>query len=163
MPGSTNGQLYRVLLIEDDAPVRDLMRELLTEAGYHVLPTDHLLDPADVLQLRPDLILLDLVLDGERVGWDYVRLLRSQPCTARLPILVCSGDYLTVDESTGADRTSVVAMLLKPFELQYFLDTVELAIREDRTRSPTAPDARSIRRVDLGHHVQPAPSSSAPR
>jgi DNA-binding response OmpR family regulator len=103
------------------------------------LPSDHLLDPVDVQQLRPDLVILDLVLMGQSTGWDYLGQLRARSSTARLPILVCSGYYPSVDNATGAERTSATGVLLKPFELQYFLDTVAAAIRNGH---PTPPSGR---------------------
>lgn len=62
--GSANHQ-HRVLVIEDDDAIRELLRECLDDASYHAIPSDHLLDPSDVLQLRPDLIVLDLVIAGK--------------------------------------------------------------------------------------------------
>jgi DNA-binding response OmpR family regulator len=63
----------RILLIEDDHVIQDLLRDLLEEEGYRVLVADATLDPVDVSQLRPDLILLDLWLGGGAWGLDWLR------------------------------------------------------------------------------------------
>jgi DNA-binding response OmpR family regulator len=165
-----NGRPHRVLLIEDDDAVGELMRECLVEANYHVLPSDHLLHPADVLQLRPDVILLDLVLSGKSVGWDYVRQLKSLSCTARLPILVCSGDYPFADHSIVEELASITGMLVKPLDVQHFLDSVESAICHGHTMSVPAPAQRSTQQIGSSqrpdsrrrsHHGQSANRTSA--
>jgi DNA-binding response OmpR family regulator len=60
----------RILLIEDDPIIQALLRDLLEEEGYRVLVADATLDPVDVSQLRPALIVLDLWLGGSAWGLD---------------------------------------------------------------------------------------------
>jgi DNA-binding response OmpR family regulator len=122
---------HRVLLIDDDAAVRDSLRDILEEDGYRVLPSPHVLDPDDVQQLRPDVMLLDLVLEGQAVGWDYLRTLRSRSSTARLPVIVCTGDYDTARVVTAPQLSLATAMILKPFELEELLGTVAAVIQAD--------------------------------
>jgi DNA-binding response OmpR family regulator len=120
---------HRVLLIDDDASVRDSLRDILEDDGYRVLTSPHVLDPVDVQRLRPDVMLLDLVLEGDAVGWDYLRTLRSQSSTARLPVIVCAGDYDTARVVTGPQLRFATAMILKPFELEELLGTVAAVLQ----------------------------------
>ena len=114
----------RVLVVEDDAPVRDLLRDVLEDAGYRVLPTDHLLDPVDVQQLRADLVVLDLMLGGRLAGRAYLGTLRALPPTAHLPVLVCTGDYQSVREADGPLLALAADLVLKPFDLDDLLRAV---------------------------------------
>lgn len=59
------GAPLRVLVIEDDAALREMLCEPLAGEGYQVLPSDHPVAPLDVQQLRPLLVFLDLMLGGE--------------------------------------------------------------------------------------------------
>jgi DNA-binding response OmpR family regulator len=130
----------RILVIEDNGAVQALIEEMLDDAGYRVYTSDHLMDPVDVQQLRPDLILLDVVIAGRPRGLDYLRLLRSQRWTARMPIIVCSGEVNAVNSLSPDERAMATAILIKPFDLLTFLDTVATAIRDKET-----PDINRVR------------------
>ena len=63
------GAPHRVLVIEDDPALREMLCEALADEGYWVLPSDHPVEPLDVQQLRPSLVVLDLMLGGEPAGY----------------------------------------------------------------------------------------------
>jgi two-component system, OmpR family, phosphate regulon response regulator PhoB len=115
------GAPHRVLLIEDDAALRDVLCEALEGEGYCVLPSDHPVAPLDVQQLRPSLVILDLMLGGEPKGYSWLEAVRAWHWTARLPVLVCSG-YLAPD-APAAHRVQALAnaTIPKPFVLHEFL------------------------------------------
>jgi DNA-binding response OmpR family regulator len=114
----------RVLVIEDDPALRDMLCEALEGEGYQVLPSDHPVAPLDVQQLRPSLVVLDLMLGGEPEGYSWLEALRAWRWTARLPVLVCSG-YLA-PEAPAAQRVQALAdaTVPKPFALDQFLAAV---------------------------------------
>ena len=128
----------RVLVVEDDAPIHDLLRDVLEDAGYRVLPTDHLLDPVDLQQLRLDLVVLDLMLGGRPAGWDYLRTLRGLPGTAHLPVLVCTGDYQSVRDADGPLLALAADLVLKPFDLDDLLRAVAACPASGRGGVPRA-------------------------
>lgn len=104
----------RILLVEDDASVRELLKVLLEVEGYDILEAR---DGKEGLQkageLSPDLMILDLMMpevDGERV----IARLQADPDTRRLPIIVLSGRYEALDrcrEMIGDEN-----VFAKPFE-----------------------------------------------
>jgi two-component system, OmpR family, response regulator len=114
----------RLLVIEDDPALRDMLCEALAGEGYQVLPSDHPIAPLDVQQLRPSLVVLDLMLGGEPEGYSWLEALRAWRWTARLPVLVCSG-YLA-PETPAAQRVQALAdaTMPKPFALDQFLAAV---------------------------------------
>jgi DNA-binding response OmpR family regulator len=118
------GAPHRVLVIEDDPALREMLCEALTDEGYRVLSSDHPIAPVDVQQLRPSLVVLDLMLDGEPEGYGWLEAVRSWHSTARLPVLVCSG-YLA-PEAPAAQRVQALASATvpKPFALDAFLAAV---------------------------------------
>jgi DNA-binding response OmpR family regulator len=91
----------RVLLVEDEADIRELIRYSLAQAGLEVEEAG---DGAEALEkLRvfvPDLIVLDLMLPG-MPGLEVCQRLRSRADTARLPIMVVSAKANPSDRALG--------------------------------------------------------------
>ena len=91
----------RVLLVEDEADIRELIRYSLAHAGLEV---EEARDGAEALdKLRgfvPDLVVLDLMLPGMH-GLEVCQRLRARPDTARLPILIVSAKTSQADRALG--------------------------------------------------------------
>lgn len=141
MPEIISARPSRILLISRDTGSLETMQEVLAEAGHRVLPSDHALEPADVLQLRPDLLVLDITTE---IGWDYVRSFRSVACTSRIPILACTRKYPVASQLEATDGRSVLAILRRPFEKTYLLDAVECAIANQLRASKQARPAGCV-------------------
>jgi CheY-like chemotaxis protein len=115
-PDDIAGDAPRVLVVDDDQPIRELLTEYLTDEGFGVdsavtIPQAQ----ACIAQHTPDLILLDLMLPG-RTGWEFLRQRRGDPLLSRIPVLVISAvppDRLSSARDLGAD-----AALSKPFDLE---------------------------------------------
>ena len=115
----------RVLVVEDDAACRETLCAALLDAGYRPLAMDRPVLPADVQQLRADLIVTGLMMHGEPDGLAWLEALRAWRWTADLPILVCSG-FLARDAPAAIRvRALATATLPKPFGLDEFLQAVE--------------------------------------
>ncbi len=114
----------RVLVIEDDAALREVLCEALEGAGYRALPSDHSVSPLDVQQLRPALVVLDLMLDGEPEGYGWLEELRAWHWTARLPVLVCSGHLAPAAPAAQRVQALADATVPKPFAIDELLTTV---------------------------------------
>lgn len=79
-----------ILLVEDSKFLRLASERALTKAGYSVVSTDDGEQALRVAQERiPDLILLDMLLP-KLGGEDVLRALKSDPATARIPVVVLS-------------------------------------------------------------------------
>jgi DNA-binding response OmpR family regulator len=139
--------VIRVLVVDDEPTIRELIAEALREAGYQVETAS---DGAHALRLMrrrvPRAIVLDLMmprLDAE----GFVELMRLNPRFAAIPILLVTAAY-GVDEV--AERLGASACLSKPFELDDLTDRInqlvggrpeaEAGLRSPGwTISPTAP------------------------
>jgi two-component system, chemotaxis family, chemotaxis protein CheY len=103
----------RVLVVDDDDSIRQIVRIFLTDEGYEVLAAAHGKAALDVLDdFAPDLILLDLrmpVMDG----WEFARCYRERP-RPHAPIVAFVAALNAEQDSAevGAD-----AVLSKPFDL----------------------------------------------
>jgi DNA-binding response OmpR family regulator len=109
----------RVLAIEDDADLRSFYEAFLTQAGHHVLLASDGLEALALLEQRPDVVLLDLMLPGLD-GYGFLERLRATPDHRRIPVIVLS--------AAAGRRHRVVpgadVFLRKPFEFSTLLRIV---------------------------------------
>ena len=118
------GAPHRVLVIEDDTALREMLCEALAGEGYRVLPSDDPVAPLDVQQLRPSLVVLDLMLGGEPGGYGWLEAVRAWPWTARLPVLVCSGYLAPGAPASHRVQALADATVPKPLTLDELLAAV---------------------------------------
>lgn len=118
----------KVLIVEDEAPLAELLRYNLEAAGYKVLHADSG-EEAEILvaEERPDLILLDWMLPSVS-GIEICRRLRSRSETRHLPILMLTARGEEADRirglATGADD-----YVVKPFSLPELMARVKAILR----------------------------------
>lgn len=118
----------RILVIDDDAAIAELVAVNLEMAGYEVTQAeDGIKGQALAIQMLPDLILLDLMLP--RVdGFTVCQRLRRDDRTADIPVLMLTALSQTQDKvegfNSGADD-----YLTKPFELEEMLARVRALLR----------------------------------
>jgi DNA-binding response OmpR family regulator len=122
-----------IAIIEDHAPTRDLLYELLTEEGYQTLCCATASEAhRRIRHEKPDLLMLDLHLEGWESGLKVLDILRRIPATSTLPILVCSADTTLLKEQADEFARTQCEVLAKPFDLDALLDTVRAML--DRSR-----------------------------
>lgn len=110
-----------ILVVDDDAPILLLMRNLLREFGFEAVPAgsgEQAL--AEVQKRRPDLILLDRNMPG-MTGDEVVRELRSRDELSAVPILIVSGEPIAPDE---IERMGATAAVMKPFDVPTLVETI---------------------------------------
>lgn len=118
--------MARILVIDDEASIRDMLRLALEEAGHEVtLAVDGAAGLRQVRQTLPDLVVTDLIMP-EKEGIETILELR-RVTSAHLPIVAISGggkggqrEYLEVARKLGADRT-----LSKPFKIAHLLAVIQ--------------------------------------
>jgi two-component system, chemotaxis family, chemotaxis protein CheY len=100
----------RVLVVEDEHELRELIAHWLETRGYQVVQAADGVDAVDLLQagLEPDLILLDLTMP-RMDGRAFLEWMRAEPKHAHRRVIVASG-YLDEEAPIRADRT-----FAKPF------------------------------------------------
>lgn len=113
----------QVLIVEDDAALRESLRATLQERGYSVATAESGTVALEVLGSgeRPCLILLDLAMPAMD-GWTFLQHARRQPAIAGIPIVVLSGRLL------GPSRDSALpadGYIRKPVRADDLLAQVE--------------------------------------
>ena len=83
-----------ILVVEDYDDAREMYVEYLTFTGFRVESATNGLEAIDMTQrLKPDLVLMDLALP-KLDGWEATRRLKSDPATARIPVIALTGHAL---------------------------------------------------------------------
>ena len=118
--------MKRILIVEDDANLRVVIRMVLERVGYEVTEARHGVAALELIDGgAPDLVIADMrmpVMDGV----ELMDRIRSKPETATLPIVLLSG--LQVDDRAWRLATAVVA---KPFEPADLLTSIARALQAD--------------------------------
>lgn len=111
-----------LLIIEDDAGVREMLCAVLEDAGYRVATAEHGQEALEYLQANPPpfVILLDLmmpIMDGRQFRREQLAI----PHLAKIPVAVLSAD-LQLDK--GEEMRGTVA-LKKPLDLDRLIEIVQ--------------------------------------
>jgi CheY-like chemotaxis protein len=116
-----NGHHPRVLVVDDDDELAEVVRQALRESGYAVATVRHGAAALDLIgQIQPDLILLDLtmpIMDG----WSFVtQYRRSGKSAGRIVLLTGHPNAREISQRLGVD-----GYVGKPFGLTELLSTVQ--------------------------------------
>ena len=127
----------RVLIVEDDHNIADLLRLYLEKEGYEVTIAPDGLRGVELFRDRnPDLVLLDVMLPGMD-GWSVCRTIRGE---AKTPIIMLTAKSETEDKVFGL-KQGADDYITKPFEMKEVLARIEAVLR----RSGMEPEKKSRR------------------
>lgn len=113
----------RVLVIDDDLPLRGMLAAALRQHGFQVLLAGDGAEGQRALTIHnPDVILLDLAMP-EVNGWDFLQRLQETGHLGSVPIIVVSAHVRV--EPQALLQMGVSAILPKPFNLPDLLDVIE--------------------------------------
>jgi DNA-binding response OmpR family regulator len=141
----------RVLIVEDDVDIADVLRRSLRNEGYEVRTSADGVEALDVAAgFVPDLVVLDLGLPG----MDGVEVCRRLRGDGDVPILMLTARSETEDRVTGLD-SGADDYLVKPFERKELLARIRALLRRRPPRGSASlevadlclnPDTREVRR-----------------
>ena len=117
----------RILVVNDTQEILELFRMLLEEEeGYDVVLSGFPIQQVkEIEHIKPDLIILDLVLGDEKTGMQMLQMLKMQRSTAAIPVLVCTAALQIVREQEGYLVSQGVHVVYKPFEIDDLLANVK--------------------------------------
>jgi putative nucleotidyltransferase with HDIG domain len=134
-----------ILVVDDEAPVRDIMTALLEQGGYGVTAATDAEEALGQLQQNPscDLVLADVMMSGtdgfmllDRIGNDY----------PGMPVMMLTAvDDIQV--VTNAFRHGAVDYLLKPFERKQLLGVVSRAVEHGKLRRQNAVYRQNLEQI----------------
>jgi DNA-binding response OmpR family regulator len=113
----------RILVIDDDLPLRGMLAAALRQHGFQVLLAGDGAEGQRALNLHhPDLVLLDLAMPDVN-GWDFLQRLQETGHIGKVPIIVVSA-HLRV-EPQAILQMGVKAILPKPFNLNELIELID--------------------------------------
>ena len=125
----------KILVVDDDQVLLNLIRLSLEPAGFRVLRTTKPEEGLDLaIREQPDLLLLDIMMPGID-GFELLRRVRRQPVLAKIPAIiisarVSSASKLRMLKLFETDDDHIAAYLGKPFDLAVLLKTVKAVLIE---------------------------------
>ena len=108
-------QMKKVLIVEDHADIRRLIRMTLEYEKCEIHEAPDALTGWDMArELRPDLVLLDVMMPGQLDGLDLCRAIKSDVHLRLVPVIVLSARGSSADREAGL-AAGADAYLVKPF------------------------------------------------
>jgi DNA-binding response OmpR family regulator len=113
----------RVLVIDDDLPIRGMLAAALRQHGFQVLLAGDGAEGQRALTIHhPDIVLLDLAMPDVN-GWDFLQRLQETGHLGKVPIIVVSAHVRV--EPQALLQMGVAAILPKPFNLPELIQLIE--------------------------------------
>jgi two-component system, OmpR family, phosphate regulon response regulator PhoB len=111
----------KIIVIEDDNDILDLMQYILEGEGYQVIASNYAGPLSDIIKHKPNLILLDDRLrDGS--GRALCAEIKSRPDTTHIPVVLVSA---TTDLAKVAQESKANTYLTKPFNISDLISVVK--------------------------------------
>lgn len=101
-----HGAQPRLLVVDDDEAIRELLSAMLTEKGYETAAAEDGLQALELLpQFRPDLVVTDLRMP-RMSGFELLKIVREQ--FPRVPVIVVSGEFLPDEMPTSVNADAFI-------------------------------------------------------
>ena len=110
----------RILIIEDDPDILEMMTYILQDEGYRVTASVDCGPLDEIASVKPDLILMDNRLGGSS-GAEACKKLKTEAATAHIPVILVSAN-MHLQELTRESRAD--GFMTKPFDLEELVAVV---------------------------------------
>lgn len=138
----------RVLIVDDEAGIRELCRVNLVLSGYEVVEAaDGFQALEQARSAKPDVILLDVLMPGMS-GWEVLSALRADEATADIPVVMLTALNSEDDQIRGWEG-GVVDYLTKPFNPLSLADWVAAALEPCDPAEAQARRDRAVAKVSM--------------
>lgn len=152
----------KILIVEDEVHIIELLRYNLAKAGFEVIDTGNGEEAMMLIaEQHPDLVLLDWMLPSMS-GIEFCRRLRRDPAIRTLPVIMITARGEEADRLRGLD-SGADDYIVKPFSLRELMARIEAVLR----RSPQRPlDVTTLTdgqvQIDLERRVVTSNGSETP-
>lgn len=115
----------RIIYIEDEQEMIDLVRLILSRKGYQVKGAIGGQEGLDLVRAEsPDLVLLDLMMP-DMDGWEVYQQMKAGKTTRGIPVIVITAKAQNIDKVLGVHIAKVDDYISKPFSPQQLIESVE--------------------------------------
>jgi DNA-binding response OmpR family regulator len=117
--------IKRIICVEDEAEMIDLIRLILTRRGFDVKGANGGKEGLEAIRKEtPDLVLLDLMMP-DMDGWEVYQQMKADEKTRDIPVIVVTAKAQSIDKVLGLHIAKVDDYIAKPFSPQELLNSVE--------------------------------------
>ena len=125
----------RILCVEDEPEMIDLMRLILSRRGFEVSGASGGLDGLSKIRAsHPDLVLLDLMMP-DMDGWEVYQKMKADDAMKAIPVIVVTAKAQSIDKVLGLHIAKVDDYITKPFGPQELLESVEKVLGRQEQRA----------------------------
>lgn len=118
-------ETIRVVCVEDEPEMIDLIRLILGRKGYEVIGAHGGMAAMQIIQEQmPDVILLDLMMP-DMDGWEVYQKLKADDGVKNIPVIVVTAKAQSIDKVLGLHIAKVDDYISKPFSPQELLDSID--------------------------------------
>jgi two-component system response regulator VicR len=115
----------RVVYIEDEQEMIDLVRLILSRKGFEVIGANGGREGLDEIRKSlPDLVLLDLMMP-DMDGWEVYQQMKAEEATRQIPVIIITAKAQNIDKVLGLHIAKVDDYISKPFSPKELVDSVE--------------------------------------
>jgi DNA-binding response OmpR family regulator len=123
----------RILCIEDEQEMIDLIRLILSRRGFEVKGANGGKAGLELIRKEPpDLVLLDLMMP-DMDGWEVYQQMKANEATRDIPVIVVTAKAQSIDKVLGLHIAKVDDYIAKPFSPQELLNSVDKVLKKHET------------------------------
>ena len=123
-----------VLVVDDDAAIREMIRLALESNSYEVLEAGDTIAARQSLETgKPNIVLLDWMLPGQS-GYEFIRSLRNKPASNSTPVIMLTARDRE-EEKIAALEAGADDYISKPFSIKELLARIRAVLRRTATGS----------------------------
>lgn len=123
----------KIVYIEDEQEMIDLVRLILARKGYEVIGASGGREGLDLARrLLPDVVLLDLMMP-DMDGWEVYQQMKADAATRHIPVIVVTAKAQNIDKVLGLHIAKVEDYISKPFSPKELLDSLERVLASSGT------------------------------
>jgi two-component system response regulator VicR len=121
----------RVVCVEDEPEMIDLIRLILSRKGFEVLGANGGKEGLSMIkEHKPDLVLLDLMMP-DLDGWEVYQQMKADKETTDIPVIVVTAKAQSIDKVLGLHIAKVEDYISKPFSPQELIDSVDQVLNKE--------------------------------
>jgi DNA-binding response OmpR family regulator len=122
----------RILCIEDETEMIELMRLILSRKGYQVSGAAGGQEGLEKVRTEmPDLVLLDLMMP-DMGGWEVYQQMKADDKMKEIPVIIVTAKAQSIDKVLGLYIAKVDDYIAKPFSPSELVDSVERVLRKPK-------------------------------
>lgn len=135
--------MSKILIVEDEDSLRELIVFNLTKAGYDVIEADNANDALILIEeITPDLIILDIMMPGLK-GTQFLQIIKRSPRFSSIPVIIISARSSESDILEGFE-IGADDYITKPFSMKVLIAKIKILLRKKQEKTENIIEYKGI-------------------